>query len=100
MTHIDETLEELEGFLSRWARMRGNGDEIHTVEGTHTLTVSGLTALREEIERLRGALEFYAEKQNYVDGPSISDSVYCPYYPILDDRGDRARKVLGDQNAD
>jgi len=51
-------------------------------------------ALLDEVEQMREALAWYADRENYVDGPSISKTVYAPYYPILDDEGQRARAAL------
>jgi len=55
-------------------------------------------ALTAQLEEARGALEFYADKQNYIDGPSLSDAVFVPAYPILDDGGDIARKATGESD--
>lgn len=54
-----------------------------------------LSQLKAERDRMAEALEWYADRENYVDGPSVSETVYAPYYPILDDKGKRARKVIG-----
>lgn len=48
----------------------------------------------EENERLHEALKFYADPDSYFDRPSKPDGPYCPEYPVLSDRGSRARDVL------
>lgn len=57
--------------------------------------INSFPALIAELKEALEALGWYADRENYVDGPSISEGVYVPYYPILDDRGQRARKAIG-----
>ena len=49
-------------------------------------------ALIEEVERLREALEFYADKENYRLNP-IGHGYHSPY--VMADGGNKARKALG-----
>ena len=60
---------------------------------THSPT--DIQSLLDEVDRLREALSFYADTSNYVGA-----LVYHPvspedFYPIIKDRGKKAREVLG-----
>jgi phytoene/squalene synthetase len=67
----------------------------HALLQANIAAAAALSAIEPELREMREALEFYADRENYVDGPSVSKTVYAPYYPVLDDKGQRAQKAIG-----
>jgi hypothetical protein len=89
VTNLHLDLEDLQRKHEKW--LIGTDDD---AEMAQEWVMENLPALIAELQRMREALGWYADRENYVDGPSISKTVYAPYYPILDDEGQRARAAL------
>lgn len=73
----------------------------HPVTGKMVLTNPDGPAAADEIERLRGALRFYAKEENWLDGKTERTpfgAIIATPDSVAEDFGDRAREALGKIN--